>query len=194
MMRISLVGLLVAGACSILPEPKPARYRYVVLEAVGASQSAPARTAATVALGSVDLPTYLDSAVLVSRSAANEIRYSRDERWAEPLITATPRVLALDLESQLAGDGIALLPQGSLADSRIDVTIQHFEPDADGRATLRAGWTVHERARPEAVHGTEIRLVDQEGGPAAAGLSRLLARLGDAIAADVRQRPTALRD
>lgn len=193
MMRLMLAVLLL-GACSILPEPKPVRYRFVVLEAIGAADPAPPGAAvSTVALRSVEMPSYLDSDELVSRSDANEIRYSRDERWGEPLVAAVPRVLGLDVSARLAADDVELLPQGSLADTWVDVTIQRFGPGTAGRAELHARWTVHARVQGAAVRAGEVRIVDEQGGPAAAGMSRLLGKLGDAIATDVHRQRVATR-
>src|SRR5262249_15022804 len=121
MKRLGLTGVFLLGACSILPNPKPVRYRYMVLEPTGATDPPPVRaSSSTVALRSVELPSSLDSDVVVTRTAKNEIGYSRDERWAEPLAAAVPRVLALDLSSRLAADDVEVLPQGSLAETWVE--------------------------------------------------------------------------
>lgn len=194
MKHLSLAGALLLGACSILPNPKPVRYRYLVLEATAVPDPAPARApSSTLALRSVDLPSYLDSDVVVMRTAENEITYSRDERWGEPLATAVPRVLGLDLRSRLAADDVEVLPQGSLADTWVEIAIERFGPGAGGKAELSASWTLHGPGRAGEARAGEVRLVDAEGGPAAAGMSRLLGRLGDSIAADVHGHPPTAR-
>jgi len=194
MKRLGLIGVLFLAACSILPNPKPVRYHYVVLEPTEAPDPPPARTSSsTVALRSVDLPSYLDSDVVVTRTAENEIGYSRDERWGEPLASAVPRVLGLDLRSRLAGDEVEVLPQGSLADAWIEVAIERFEPGAGGKAELAARWTIHDRRRHGEVRVGEVRLVDGKGGPSATGMSRLLGRLGDSIAADLHEHAATAR-
>lgn len=195
MMRFTLATALFLGACSILPEPKPVRYRTMVLDVEPAP--APARAAGTgtasVALRAVELPTYLDTDLLVMRAGHNEIRYSKEERWGEPLATAVPRILAADLEARLAGDGVELRPAGSSADAWVDVTIRRFEADGGGRTELRARWTLHEREGAKVKTG-EARLVDERGGSAAAGMSRLLGKLGEAIAADIRRDIVSARN
>src|SRR5262249_28650017 len=148
---------LLLGACSILPEPKPAHYRTVVLDAV--TPAAPAATGPTVALGAVELPAYLDTDAVVVRAAENEIRYARDERRGEPLTAAVPRILAADL----GAGGVNVLPQGSRAERTVDVAIARFEAGADGRAELRARWTLRDR---EQVRGGEVHLVAERAGPA----------------------------
>ena len=185
-MRLTLATILFLGACSILPEPRPVRYRMMVLDVEPVPAPAARARTATVALRGVELPSYLDTDLVVTRAGDNEIRYSKDERWGEPLAAAVPRILAADLEARLAGEGIELRPAGSSADTWVDVTIQRFEADGGGRTELRARWTVHEReARAEVKRG-EARLVDDRSGSAAAGMSRLLGKLGEAIAADIR--------
>ena len=188
MMRLTLATILVLGACSVLPEPKPVRYRTMVLDVEPVprpARAAGARTA-TVALRAVELPTYLDTDRLVTRAGDNEIRYSKEERWGEPLATAVPRILTADLEARLAGEGVELRPAGSSADAWVDVAIQRFEADGGGRTELRARWTIHERETRAKVKSGEARLVDDRSGSAAAGMSRLLGKLGEAIAADLR--------
>jgi len=194
MTRLALAAWMCLSGCSILPQPKPAHYQYVVLDATPAPRptAAPRAAAATVALRGVELPSYLDRDVVVTRTAENEIRYSTDERWAEPLAEAVPRILALDLAPLLAADAVELAPRaGDLADTSVTVAIQQFERGATGRAELRARWTLHDRARRARVGGGEVQLVDEHGGPIAAGLSRLLGRLGEAIATDVRRARTS---
>ena len=190
MMRLTLatVTVLALGSCSILPEPKPARYRTVVLDLEPGSTPGRAAGAptASVALRAVELPAYLDTDRLVTRAGDNEIRYSKEERWGEPLATAVPRILAADLEARLAGEGVEVRPAGSSADAWVDVTIQRFEADGGGRTELRARWTVRERAGHAGVTYGETRLVDERGRSAAAGMSRLLGKLGEEIAADLR--------
>jgi uncharacterized lipoprotein YmbA len=188
MMRLTLAAILFLGACSILPAPRPVRYRTTVLDVE--QVPGPARAAgappASVSLRAVALPTYLDTDSLVTRVGDNEIRYSKEERWGEPLATAVPRILAADLEACLAGAGVELRPAGTSADAWVDVTIHRFEADGGGATELRARWTVHRReGRAESKSG-EARLVDVRPGSSAAGMSRLLGKLAEAIAADLR--------
>src|SRR5262249_49942392 len=129
----------------------------------------------------------------VMRTSANEIRYARDQRWGEALVESVPRVLQADIGAALAPAGVEVVARGSRADSYLDVSLQRFETGADARAELRARWSVHERGRPGEPRRGGVRLVDDRGGPPAAGLSRLLARLAGAIAADVRPAAAANR-
>jgi uncharacterized protein len=188
MMRLTLASILFLGACSILPEPKPVRYRTLVLDVAHVPEPARAASArtASVSLRSVALPTYLDTDRLVTRVDDNEIRYSKEERWGDPLASAVPRILTANLESYLASEGVELRPAGTSADAWVDVTIQRFEADSRGETELRARWTVHRREGRVEVKSTEARLVDDRGGSAAAGMSRLLGELAEAIAADLR--------
>jgi len=179
--------VLLAG-CSILPEPKPVHYRYLVLEAMTPMPGPPRAAGTTVELRGVELPSYIDVDAVVTRVDANEIGFSHDELWGEPLATALPRILALDLGSRLAADGVDLEPAGSQADASIDVMIRRFERGTAGRAEVWARWSVRDRARRGDITRGEVHLVDEEGRPVAIGLSRLLGKLGDAIAADVRDR------
>lgn len=188
MTRIAIALACALCGCSVLPKPKPVRYEYLVLEASPPGGPAAAPDArATLALRAVELPGYLDRDEIVTRAGGNEVTYSRHERWAEPLATAVPRVLATELAPRLAARRISLAPlEGALADGWLTVAIERFERDAAGRAELRARWTLYDRERDARVAGGTVRLVDERPRNIAAGLSRLVGQLAEAIARDLR--------
>jgi hypothetical protein len=52
----------------------------------------------------------------------------------------------------------------------VEVAIPRFEPGPGGKAERHARWTIHERVQRRELRGGEVRLVDEQGGSAAAGM------------------------
>jgi hypothetical protein len=99
---------------------------------------------ATIGLGPVLLPEYLDRPQIVSRTSANRLILSDRQRWVEPLAENLPRVLAEDLSVLLGTDRILLHPwtRERKIDCRITVEVLQFEEAPDGTVQLMARWQV----------------------------------------------------
>ena len=137
-----LAGALLLGACSILPEPKSVRYRYMVLEATAMPDPAPR------ARLEVDRRAARRRAAELPRRRRRRDAHRRER---DPLLArralgraagdggaARPR--RSTSSSRLAGDDVELLPPGSLADTWVEVAIERFEPGDGGRpSSARAG-------------------------------------------------------
>ena len=182
--RVALGMSVALAACSVLPSPEPPHYEYVVLTTAPAA-SPPAGASAAVAIDRIRLPAYLERAELVTRVSDNRLEFSPRARWAEPLQVAVPRVLA----EALAAAAVRVVERGDPATERtIDLAIDQLERTASG-ARLRARWWLSQARRPA---GANQLTADEPLPPGAssdavaAALSRLLVRLGAAIAADVR--------
>ena len=177
------VLLATLAACSVLPSPEPPRYEYVVLTTQLAG--APAGASAAVAIDRIRLPAYLERSELVTRVSDNRLEFSPRARWAEPLQVGVPRVLA----EALAAAAVRVVERGDPAgELGVDLAIDQLERTASG-ARLRARWWLSQARRPAGAN----QLTADEPLPAgassdaiAAALSRLIAKLGAAIAADVR--------
>lgn len=83
-------ALLLSG-CNLLPEPQADSTRHYVLESAVAA-NAPGG-APRLGLRRVEVPAYLKSKAIVTRTAGNELRYAATARWAEPLEAGIARVL-----------------------------------------------------------------------------------------------------
>jgi uncharacterized lipoprotein YmbA len=146
---------------------------------------------ATVAIGPVALPDYLDRPQIVTRDSAYSVRLATFDNWAGPLADMLPRVLVEDLALRLPGDRVAGFPQvsGSSFDYRVAVDVLRFDVDTGGTAMLVANWQVYDRVAPRAVLVADATFTqpgiagDHQAG--AAALSSTLAQLSDRIAADV---------
>jgi len=153
------VASLVVG-CLHLPEQAPPPRRWV-LAAPG--DTAPADTfTATLGVGPVELPAYLDRSEIVERLSENELRDNAFEVWGEPLAAGFQRVLATEVAKRVPGLAVVGFPWKGPADLdyRLTVVVTRFEHDVPGDAVvLETGWA--------------LRDVRQGGGPIASRVETL---------------------
>lgn len=182
----ALVAVVLAGCAG-----NAAKENYYTLAAP--PSSAPLATGVTpsIYVGPVSVPEAVDRTPLVLRTSANQVEISDTDRWAEPLKTAIPRVLADVISRELGTQRVMASRQASAlpVDFRVAVEIQRFESSLDEGASLDALWTI---TGPKAAAPRSGRTMAQEPAttrdPAgiAAAHSRALARLGRDIAAALR--------
>jgi len=157
--------------------------------ATAASQAAP-----SVAVGPVTLPETVDRSQLVLRVDANRVEVLEMQRWAEPLKTGLPRLIAQDLARLLSSDRVASYQQssGAGAEYRVLVDFVSFEAGPGETVTVEALWTVR--------HGAAVRtgrsLVREQargGGYDAvvAAYSRAVASLSGDLAKAIREEQSA---
>jgi uncharacterized lipoprotein YmbA len=140
-------------------------------------------------LKTVRLPDYLDTQDILIRGGANEVVASTAGRWAERLSVGVTRALVTDLGARLPGYTVVATPSVSGAtSSQIYVDFDAFDARVDGSIYLLARWSM---TSPSGGVPTELRvaLIERTEGAAdgaiAAGMSRILHRLADAIAASL---------
>lgn len=166
---------LVAG-CGASPKP-----RYYTLSA-NAPPSGPgaARDLPAIAVGAVTVPDAVDRPQIVVRTAGNELRIVEGHRWAEPLKTELPRLLADDLARATGNPRVsAHLQSASVgADYRVLVDFQRFDGTPGGEVALDALWTVR------AANGDVVRAgrASARERTAADGYEALVAAYGRAVA------------
>jgi uncharacterized lipoprotein YmbA len=89
------------------------------------------------------LPELVDRPQLVERIQGNQIEIHEFHRWAEPLKSTLPRLLADNLSRQLGSERVSSYPQnsGSNADFRVFVDFQHFESEGS-TVSIDAIWSI----------------------------------------------------
>jgi len=172
------------------------RESFYTLSAPAAGAPAGASTAATsnvsIFVGPVSVPESVDRSQMVLRTGANEVEVSEKYRWAEPLKSAVPRVIAETLTREL-GTQRVLTSRSAAAlavDYRVAIEVQRFDSSLTEGATIDALWTI----TPSAAKGGSVRTgrtrvtEPASGDPAtlAAAHSRALDRVGRDIAAALR--------
>ncbi|MEJ6003461.1 PqiC family protein [Paucibacter soli] len=142
--------LLLLGACSSSPP-----IQLYQLRAEPPSEAPAATTQAVWALGPVLLPEYLDRDAIVRPTGQASLQHSPNQRWAEPLRDAVPRLLAQDLAS-LRGSAQVWrmpLPPGVQVERQLRVEVQRLDASTDGRSVvLQARWTLVDpsgKSRPQ---------------------------------------------
>jgi uncharacterized lipoprotein YmbA len=152
----------------------------------------------TVAIAPVSVPEGVDRPQMVVRAGINRVELSELHRWAEPLKSEIPRVLAVHLRRALRTARIATADQSASldADYRIAVDVQRFESTLGERVTIEALWSVRTAKSGRSRTGRSFvsepaRGADHEALAAAHG--RALARMAGELAGAIRSlRSTGL--
>ena len=92
----------------------------------GPEGAAPAGTADAIAIyvGPVAVPESVDRAQMVIQGSANQVELSEEHRWAEPLKTAIPRVVAEHLMRELGTPRVMASRVGTSLDMDYRVALE----------------------------------------------------------------------
>ena len=189
--KILLCGLLASvllGACGTTP---PAAY-YSLDD--GAMSVAARGTTPRVEIVQAKLPDSLDRPQLVIRSGSNRLQLSEQRRWAEPLRSEIPRVLADDLGRLLDSSRVAALPvdvQRFAADFNVQLDIQRLDLIEGQGVDLDLMWLIEARQGQVSVGRSTLHEPAAAGNdPAAlvAALRRALDRAAADIATEIRRQ------
>jgi uncharacterized lipoprotein YmbA len=106
--------------------------------------SASGEAAYSIAVGPITLPEVVDRPQFVLRAGPNEISIVELHRWAGPLRSEIPRVIADNLAADLNVKRVSAYPQsaGENATYRVLVDIQRFDSTMGESVTIDALWTV----------------------------------------------------
>ena len=187
--------VLAAALCACASPPT----RFYTLDPAPASASVAVARVPPVRVDAVHLPPGLDRPEIVEEVAANQVTVHDFARWSAPLGEQARRVLTQDLAARLPAGSVTYpdapkppLGRGLVVDV---LAVSH----ADGQAVMDASWTLTlgagaagplgGSAAPLAYTGRALRVTAPTAGAgaqaAAPEMSALLARLSDAIAADL---------
>ena len=188
--HFALMCVLAAGLAGCGGSPRESFYT-LSAGAAPDSSAASAGSTASVAVGPVSLPDVADRPQLVVRSSANRVSILEQHRWAEPLKSAIPRVIAENLSQLLGTRNVSAYPQAAMGDAtyRVSIDIQRFESAPGQAVTVDALWTVRRTPGGEPRTGQSSAResaggADYEG--LAAGYSRALATVSRDIAEAIR--------
>ena len=190
--RITAACLAVALAgCSRSP-----RVTFYTLEPAAQSETAAAATAfPTIAVGPVSLPELVDRPQLVLRVAPNRVEILETQRWAEPLKSEIPRLIAENLRRLLGSSRVSTYLQhtGTDADYRVLVDIQRFESTPGEAVTVEAAWSLQRAGGGTSKAGRSLvrEPVGAEGyDPLVAAYSRALLAVSADLARAIRSEIT----
>lgn len=184
------------SACSMLPETQPDLTRFYVLTPTANSsnpgEAAPAESG-RILLRAINVPEFLRGKMMVVRVGNNQVRFTDEARWAEPLEAGLHRVLREDLGER----GLRVVSRGSDEhDFEIAVHLRSCEGVAPTNAARLAAHIEIFKA------GTGISLIKQDDfvtevagwdgkdyGALAAKLSEAAGALSERIIVLTRQAP-----
>lgn len=146
--------------------------------------------AASVAIASVTLPELVNRPQLVLSDGGARVAILETERWAEPLKSAIPRLLAENISGLIGSASAASYPQNAAnnADYRLFVDIQRFEA-TEKAVAVDAFWTVRSRQEGKPITG-RVKILEPR---ASQGYDQLVQAYSRALAALSREIALSLR-
>jgi uncharacterized lipoprotein YmbA len=157
-----------------------------------ASRSGATDAGYAITVGPVTVPELVDRPQLVLRSSSTQVEVAEQARWAAPLKTEIPRVIADQLARLLPDANTATSAQRAVSapDYRVLIDIQRFDSTPRENATVEASWTVR------AVDGASISGRSIASEPGGGGYDELVAahsRALNAVSRDIAAAIAQLR-
>ncbi len=190
--RIELIGAMVMTLLTGCASSPPVRYYQLqVTETVAADATA---QPVILGLGPLNIPGYLDRPQIVTRGTGARLRVNDYERWAEPLQAGIERVVAVNIDNQLAGVAVAVFPYGSLIkpDLRLVGRLIQFDANAAGDAILDVQWALTtvgktSATRPRRTRYTATAASSSDADAVAAALANTLGQFSRDVANELEQ-------
>jgi uncharacterized lipoprotein YmbA len=190
---IALAAALLAG-CASSPPTQFYSLAAVPASSAAASQPSPGTAhGAPIRVAAVHIPPTLDRREIVRTGAGDRIDVSGLHRWGAPFDEMVQHVLTQDLIERLA-PGKVVLPEGPSPSGTdaIVVDLLQFQSDTGGGVVLQGSWSLLTSGGqgPALIRNFKY---DTSASPAgydgeSSAMSRLLGRLADDIAREVRMR------
>ncbi|WP_281184429.1 membrane integrity-associated transporter subunit PqiC [Trichlorobacter lovleyi] len=184
-----LTGLLVLAGCGRSP-----RTTFYTLTPLVAEMTTPRVTGPSIAIASVTLPELVDRPQLVVPDAGTRVAILESHRWAEPLKSAIPRLLADNISRLMNSDRVSAYPQhaANSADYRLFVDLQRFELTGNA-VVVDALWEIRSAKDTRPVTGRS-KMVETIGSAdyeaVVAGYSRAVAALSKEMVQSLRSLQT----
>ena len=166
---------------------------YTLEPGVQSEVTAPTTAAPSVSVGPVTLPDMVDRPQLVVRVAATRMDILEAHRWAEPLKSEIPRLVAENLRRLLGSSRVSSHLQHTAvdADFSILIDIQRFEALPGKDVTIEAFWSLRRTTggAPRTGRTLVSEPVDAIGyDPLVAAYSRALLAVSQDMARAVRKQ------
>ncbi|MFM0314074.1 PqiC family protein [Paraburkholderia nemoris] len=177
---VPMIALVLAAGCATSPTPA-----FYTLSAVQHIEQPPGASPIAIAIDLVTVPELVDRAQIVTKLDANRVRIDEFARWADPLKSQIPRVLAADLAEIIPGAIVSTVPQRASDNAyRVTVDVQNFDSLADGTVTLVVIWSVRPPNGGKQIAGRSV--VHQTAvGPGYDGLVKAHSRALLSVAKDI---------
>ena len=181
-------ALVLVGALYGCSSSPPARF--YALKSTAPSAQGQSTAPMSIVVGPVTVPAIVDRPQIVAYHGANQVTLAEQSRWAEPLVSAIPRVVADDLSALLAAKAWSST-QSALPDPdyRVSLAVQRFETVLGQAATIEVLWTVRAAKGGATTTGRSVVSEPAGGGDydaVVAAFDRSLASVSSDIAAAIR--------
>jgi len=188
---IQLVVLLAAAALTGCGSSPKASFYSLSAGPAPATDEAKAPHTITIAIAPVSVPELVDRPQFVVRAGENQVTINEFERWAGPLRSEIPRVIADNLAQFIPGASVFVYPQSANVDAHVRVLIEvrRFESAPGDAVTVEVLWVVQTAKASARQSGRSVvrEATDKAGYEAvAAAHSRALIAVSRDIAAVVR--------
>jgi len=133
-----------AGLAACAGMPAETFHTLSVTAPPASAPALPAMPNIAIAIDRITLPDIVDRPQFVVRVGPNQVRILEQQRWAEPLRAAIPRVVAEDIGLLLGSANVVAYPRDAPAEVRFRVAldIENFEARPGEGVTIDAAWTV----------------------------------------------------
>jgi len=189
-MRWLALSIILYGCASSPPS------QFYTLSATAAPALTPvAQSGYRIVVGPATVPESLDRPQLVVRMSENRVTLVEQARWAEPLSSAIPAVLAENLGRLLNSSGVMAYPQNpEHFDYQVLIEVLRFDSVPDDAATVEVAWTLRALNGERRYGRTLVRERVEGAGYEAlvAAHSRALRAVSAEIADAVRRRADAV--
>lgn len=172
-------------------ESDPTRFYTLTDMAEKLPDAQPAMPEMTLGVGPVSVADYLDRSHIVVRKSANQLDLEEFDRWAGSPAKEIQRVLGANLATLLGTERVVGYPWKSAIapDMTVEVAVERFEYDANGKVWLVASWQVfaHEGRQAVSFRRSSLSKESKAGyDDISAALSALAHELSTQIAGAVR--------
>jgi uncharacterized lipoprotein YmbA len=187
-LRSSLLCFTAMAGLSACGTSPPERFFTLAADPPPASTATQSAPAFSIIVGPVTIPEIVDRPQFVLRSSPNRVEIAELVRWAAPLKSEIPRVVADHLARLLEGSRPSTSAQRAtgVPDYRVLIDVQRFESAPGESATIHALWEVRGKT------GAPVAGRSAISEPAAAGYDDLVAAHSRALAALSRDIAAAI--
>ena len=174
------IMLTLFAGCATSPASK-----FYTLSPVQVVEQSSGTNPVMIAIDPVTVPELVDRSQIVTTLDANRVSIDEFARWAEPLKSQIPRVLAADLAQFVPGAIVSTYPQRVDDNAyRISVDVQTFDSSTSGTVMLAVIWSVRPPKRGDKVSGRSV-VHEAAGGPGYDALVKAHSRALASVANDI---------
>ncbi len=148
-----IAAMLMLVGCASSPQAK-----FYTLAAVPPSEHVKTASPIVITIDSVTVPALIDRPQIVVRVDATQVRIDEFARWADPLKSQIPRVVAADLAQSVQGALVSTYPQpaNDAQTYHVWLDVQSFESALGDMASIDVLWSVRSPKPGAVVSGRTV--------------------------------------